>query len=74
MGMKGDKGSDGLPGRTGPPGKDVCVIDVKDFFLGLCKILHGLHVCMPFKGAAFLGGLSFSGSWGVCLCEGVCLF
>ena len=23
MGMKGDLGSDGIPGRVGPPGKDV---------------------------------------------------
>ena len=26
MGMKGDEGTDGIPGRIGPPGKDVSIL------------------------------------------------
>lgn len=64
MGMKGDKGSDGLPGRTGPPGKDVCVIDVKDFFLQDSTCMVCMSACLS-RGQPF---------WGVCLQRGSVYF
>ena len=37
MGMKGETGIDGTPGRTGPPGKNVSLL------LGAeCRLIHSL--------------------------------